>query len=62
MALSPKLICRFSAIPCFSLTNGQVDPEIHLEMQETQISENNIEKEEQRRKTHNSLFQNYFQN
>ena len=41
--------------------NGQDDPKIHMNMQGTQKSQNNLEKEEQRRRTFISLFQNLHQ-
>ena len=38
-----------SQLPFFvcMCANGQVDPKIHMEMQEAQNSQNNLEKEEQ---------------
>ena len=55
MALLLRLIYRLNSIPMKSqlpffvctCANGQVDPKIHMEMQEAQNSQNNLEKEEQ---------------
>ena len=57
MALFPKLIYRFNTIRNDIPANlfAEIDPKIHMKMQGTQ---NNLEKEEQSRRTHTSQFQN----
>ena len=66
MAVLPNLIYRFNTvlikIPAdFFCRNIQTDPKIHMEIQGTQNSQNNLEKEEQSWKNHTSQFQNLLQ-
>ena len=68
MAVLPKLFYRFNIIliknsSClffFLSRNGQADPKIYLEMQGTQNSQKNLEKEDQVWRTHTSSFQTYY--
>lgn len=66
MAKLPRLIYRFSVIPKnvpagFFCRNWEADPKMHIEMQATHNSQNNLEKEGQNWRTHTYQFENFLQ-